>query len=106
MIKRKFSEQRQNAIKDYCRNRLEFAPNQQIDYEKLYIAVWASDKTMSYLEQQRLPVIALSDLIEHEIGPTIRQWKKKPPHKPQTRGKIITLPEGMWLLYLVDYLLG
>lgn len=106
IIRRKFAEQNQNDVKDYCRNKLEFAPNQQIDYEKLYVAVWASDKTMSYLKQQQLPVRRLSEFIKNEIKPAIKQWKENPPHRPQTRGKSITLPEGMWLLCLVDYLLG
>lgn len=105
MINRKFSEQRMNAIKEYCRNRLEFSSNEQTVCQKLYVAVWWSDKTISYLTQQQLPVIALREFIEYEIRPTIRQWKKKPPHRPETRGKSITLPENMWLLYLVDYLL-
>lgn len=105
MIRRKFSEQRVNAIKEYCRNKLEFSSNQQAIYKKLYVAVWWSDKTLSYLEQQQLPVRSLWEFVNNEIKPTIQQWKKKPPHRPQTRGKSITLPEGMWLLYLVDYLL-
>jgi len=29
--------------------------------------------------------------------------KKQPPHKPKTQGEIITLPEGLWLLQLIDY---
>ena len=105
MIKEKFSEQRVNAINEYCRNKLELSPDQQAIYNKLYVAVWWSDKTLSYLEQQQLPVRSLWEFVNNEIKPTIQQWKKQPPHRPQTRGKSITLPEGMWLLYLVDYLL-
>lgn len=104
MIEQKFSEQRVNAIEEYCRHKLEIPPNLRPAYKNLYIAVWASDKTLSYLEQQKLPVRRLSEFVKNEIKPTILQWKENPPHKPQTRGKHITLPEGMWLLYLVDYL--
>ena len=106
MIKQKFSKQNQSDVLNYCRQKLNFAPNQEIDYEQLYIAVWWSNKTFSYLEQQQLPVKELFDFIKTEIVPTIEKWKDNPPHRPQTKGKSITLPEGMWLLYLVDYLLG
>ena len=105
MIKRKFSDQHVNAIKEYCRYKLKFSPNKPPTYNNLYVAVWASGETLRYLREQQLPVRALWEFIENEIKPTIQQWKKKPPHRPQTRGKSITLPEGMWLLYLVDYLL-
>jgi hypothetical protein len=105
MIREKFSVQRIDAIKEYCRNKLEFPSNKDVKYTKLYVAVWWSDKTLSYLKQQRLPVRSLWEFVNNEIKSTIQQWKQNPPHKPQTRGKILTLPEGMWLLDLVDYLL-
>lgn len=106
VIRQKFSEQRHTALKEYCRKRLGVPPNRQVTYNTLYIAVWASDKTISYLKQKHLPVKRLSEFVENEVLSAIKEWKKDPPHRPQTRGKNITLPEGMWLLYLVDYLLG
>jgi len=104
IVREKFSQQRQNDIKDYCRTKLQVTSN-QINYKKLYVSVYASNKTISYLEQHQLPIKRLSDLIKTEIVPTIREWKSNPPHRPQTKGKSITLPEGMWLLYLLDYIL-
>lgn len=105
MIRRKFSQRNVNAIKEYCSSKLASFPDQRISYERLYVAVWGSGRTMSYLREQQLPVRSLMEFVRNEIKPTIREWKKEPPHKPQTRGKGITLPEGMWLLDLVDYLL-
>jgi len=104
-IQEKFSEGRKNAIKRYCRDRLEFSSSRPTSYKELYVAVWWSDKTLLYLKQQQLPVIALLDLIKDEIRPTIQKWKNQPPHQPQTRGKSVTLPQNMWLLYLLDYIM-
>ena len=94
-IKEKFSEKREKAVKEYCNKKTGFSNAQKPNYKKLYVAVWASGKTMSYLKQQNLPVRELSEFIDNEIKPTIQQWKKKP---------VYTLPDGMWLLHLMDYL--
>lgn len=104
MIEGKFSVQNEEAVKRYCKDKLGLPLSIQTAYNKLYVAVWGYDRTMSYLEQQKLPAIYLENLIENEIKPTIQQWKENPPHRPQTKGKSITLPENMWLLDLLDYL--
>lgn len=106
MIREKFSEQRVSDVIEYCIKKLNSFNTQQANYKNLYVAVWWSDRTMKHLKNQNLPVISLWDLIHNEIKPTINHWKKHPTHKTQTKGKTLTLPEGMWLLYLIDYLLS
>ena len=61
-VRRKFSPIRKNAITDYCRSKLGFS-GKQVRYKELYVAVWWSDRTMSYLKSQGLPIKSLMDLI-------------------------------------------
>jgi hypothetical protein len=106
MIKEKFSDERVDALREYVSRKLEFSTAKSTTYKKLYVAVWWSDRTLAHLEKEKLPIKTLINFIKDTVKPTIHQWKNEPPHKPQIIGKTITLPEGMWLLYLVDYLLG
>ena len=105
MIREKFSNERVDALKEYVARKFEFSAARNPAYKKLYIAVWWSDKTLAHLEKEKLPITTLFNFIKDTVKPTIHRWKNEPPHKPQIIGKTITLPEGMWLLYLVDYLL-
>lgn len=105
MIQNKFSQFREDAITQYCKSKLELPEFKKVVYKKLYVAVWWSEKTMNYLKRLNLPVKSLMSVINNDIKIAVRNWKDKPPHLPQTRGKNVTLPENMWLLYLLNYLL-
>jgi hypothetical protein len=55
-------------------------------------------------DQKKIPVIRLLELIKTTMLPSIEKWKQNPPSEPKSRGKSITLPQNLWLLYLLDYL--
>jgi predicted transposase YbfD/YdcC len=105
MINDKFSEENKKSIIKYAKNRLEFDES-KIEYKPLYITVYASDKAMNHLtqDQKKIPVIRLLELIKTTMLPSIEKWKQNPPSEPKSRGKSITLPQNLWLLYLLDYL--
>jgi hypothetical protein len=105
MIQKKFSQFRVDAITEYCKSKLKSPQPKKVAYKKLYVAVWWSDKTMNHLKALNLPVRSLMSVINNDIKLAVKNWKENPPHLPQTRGKSITLPENMWLLYLMNYLL-
>jgi hypothetical protein len=104
VVRDKFSKKHEDAIKD-CYSKKLNVPQMELRYKPLYVAVWGAQKTIDYLEAEKLPVKELTEVIEQDILPAIKRWKDNPPFKTKTTGKNMTLPQNMWLLYLVNYLL-
>lgn len=98
-IRDKFSEENQKAIINICRNKLGFTG--EVHYEYLFIATFASKKTIQLAKKEGIKLKTLSDFILEEVIPTIDEWRKNPLHKPKTRGSIV-LPDGLWLLNLIE----
>lgn len=105
MIRDKFSQSRKMSIEAYIRTKMDVDPSYKMKYKTQYIATWFSDRTLNYLKQKNLPVVGLYDLIMTQMKQSISNWKANPPHQPTTKGKSVTLPETLWLIKLVDYIL-
>jgi len=102
-IEKKFSLTVAQPVTEYFKQRLSFTSD-RVDYQKMYVASYWTAPTVEGLKRLGVLVVTLPDFICGWVLPTISRWKGKPPHRPRTSGKHITLPETYWLLQLVDYL--
>jgi len=99
-LQNKFSSQKQNAIIDYCKKKLGFKG--RVSYNNLYVATYVSKKTLPIAKKSNINLKRIEDFIREDVVPAINKWKANPPFHPKTRGKIIMLPDGLWLLHLID----
>ncbi|MEM3628852.1 MAG: hypothetical protein QXQ94_08830 [Candidatus Bathyarchaeia archaeon] len=98
-IQKKFSSVNQKAIEEYCRKKLGF--DGKASYENLYIATYVSKETIEATKKNNINIKHLDSFIKEDVIPAIDDWKEKPPFKPKTKGTT-TLPDGLWLLHLVE----
>jgi hypothetical protein len=109
-IEQKFSETIKQNLVEHIRKKINIANLQNIIYKKIYVDTYSKKDKIENLNQdptlkeKEIQVKRLIDLIINDIIPTIKQWKKSPPHKPKGKEKI-TLPDSYWLLKLIDYLM-
>jgi hypothetical protein len=102
-IQGKFTPQRQNAIINYCRNKLGFKG--RASYNNLYVATYVSKKTLLLAKKSKINLKYVEDFIQQDVVSAIKKWKAKPPTGGKTTGEIITLPDGLWFLHLIDHIL-
>ena len=102
-IQDKFSNQMQHAIRDYCTKKLGFKG--KVSYNNLYVAPYVSKKTLPLAKKTNINLKRMEDFIQQDVVPAINRWKANPPTGSKTTGKDITLPDGLWFLHLIDYIL-
>ena len=98
----KFTDQKQNAIINYCREKLGFSG--KVSCNNLYVATYVSNKTLPLAKKTTINLKRMEDFIQQDVASSIHRWKANPPTGSKTRGSMITLPDGLWLLHLVDYI--
>jgi hypothetical protein len=109
-IEQKFSETIKQNLVEHIRKKINIANLQNIIYKKIYVDTYSKKDKIENLNQdptlkeKEIQVKRLIDFIINDIIPTIKEWKKSPPHKPKSKEKI-TLPDSYWLLKLIDYLM-
>ena len=103
IIQNKFTPAKINALITYCRQKLAFKG--KVNYSNLYVATYVSNRTIPLAKKNGVNLKCIEDFIRDDVVPTIKRWKANPPYHPITRGKIIALPDGLWLLHLIDYVL-
>jgi hypothetical protein len=76
-----------------------------IEYKRVFIASEARqvDKLKEELKGHGIEFKTLKEVVE-EIISDIDEWKKRQVKKRFRASKQITLPEGLWLLNLIDYM--
>lgn len=99
-VKNKFSR---SGINEYCKEKLKFSGNVKPEY--MYVVTYSSEKKVQAIrEATNLNVKRMEEFIREDVFPAIDRWKSDPPYKLKSRGKIVTLPDGLWMLQLLDYL--
>jgi len=102
-LQRKFSRNVCEPIKDYFKQKLGPVID-VVNYRKMYVASFWTKPTLDGAARLGIDARPLPNFICQEVIPTIQNWKTRPPHRPKTKGGVITLPESHWLLQLIDYL--
>lgn len=100
-VQDKFSIKNQNAIKGYCKKKLGFSG--RVSYDNLYVATYVGKKTLGIAKRNNINLKHMDDFIYKDVVPAINTWKQNPQTGSKTKGKTITLPDGLWLLQLIDY---
>jgi len=105
-LRKKFSDEvcqevQKRFVRMFC-----FPTQGNVTYRKVYVASYWSDLTMTGANELSIEVKTLPDFIRKDVIPTIQRWKENPVGYGRARGGGITLPEGHWLLCLIDYLNG
>lgn len=102
-LQKKFSKKICGGVEDSLKKRLNFSG--EVNYQKIYLASYWTEPTIKGATEIGITVKKLPDFICKDVLPTIEEWKQNPPHQPRTKDiNIITLPEGHWLLCLIDSL--
>lgn len=100
-LQKKFSNKVCDTVKEYFQERLNFSD--EVNYQKIYLPGYCNEPIIKRATEIGITVKKLPDFICKDILQTIKDWKQNPPHRPRTRNRdIITLPEGHWLLCLID----
>jgi len=102
-VEKKFSESVVQSVTNHFRKRFSFSEGNVI-YEKMYIATFSTKSVVAALAELGITVETVPQFIQERVLPTIQAWKQNPPHQPQTKGQVITLPESNWLLQMLDHL--
>jgi len=103
-IRKKFSPENEKAIEAYCRKKFGFK-EEDVRVEKCYVATYASKKTQAKAIPEAIggsSFVMLDDFVRDKVVPAIRKWKEKPPHETKIKGHYLVLPDGMWLLQVLD----
>lgn len=103
IVQHKFSHQKQNDVINYCKKKLGFKG--RVFYNNLYVATYVSKKTLPIAKKNNINLKQIEDFIQQDVVPAINRWKANPPTGSKTKGKMITLPDGLWLLHLIDYII-
>ena len=70
----------------------------------MYVVTYSSKKKVQTIRNAtNIDVKRMEDFIQKDVIPTITQWTSYAPHKSKYKYKA-TLPDGLWLLHLLDYL--
>ena len=77
----------------------------KVSYNNLYVAPYVSKKTLPLAKKTNINLKRMEDFIQQDVVPAINRWKANPPTGSKTTGKDITLPDGLWFLHLIDYIL-
>jgi len=99
----KFSSIRMQEIVDRFKKRMGFP--EQVQYEKLYVDIWATERKVAKLmgreeiSREGIDVWTLKKLFQ-EVFRAIKDWV--PSHK--SKSGEATLPEGYWMLKLLESL--
>jgi len=99
-IQKKFNDKNRKAVEDYCKKKLGF--NGEINYQSLYIATYVPNTTLTEAKRENINIKSIDEFIQEDVIPTIENWKKNPPFKSKTKGESIVLPDGLWLLHVVE----
>lgn len=102
-VKRKFSTEITEAITALFKAMFSFSGD-NVDYQKLYIATFSTGPVVNNISALGIEVQTVPEFILGKVLRDIAAWKADPPHRPQTRGPHITLPESYWLLQMLDHL--
>lgn len=101
-INNKFSPKVLDNIMNHFKQKLSYESD-NVEFKKLFIADHWSKPVEEGLVSNGVPVERLPNFICEKVLPTIKNWKKNPPHQPKGRDTV-TLPNSYWLLQVVDYL--
>jgi hypothetical protein len=119
-VREKFAQEREEAIRSLAVDVVElesvlgkFMLNysrlgaSDIEYKRVFIASEARqvNKLKEELKGHGIEFKTLREVIE-EIISDIDEWKKRQVKKGFRASKQITLPEDLWLLNLIDYIMG
>lgn len=97
-VQRKFSP---SQIIDYCKRKLNFSGKTNLGC--MYVVTYSSKKKIKAIRQAtKLNVKRMEDFIREDVYPAIDRWRHRPPY--ELKSKTGTLPDGLWLLHLLDYL--
>jgi len=102
-VKKKFSTVITTTITELFQTMFSFA-GKSIAYQKLYVATFSTGPVMRDISVLGIEVQTVPEFVLDKVLPDIAAWKGDPPHRPQTRGSQITLPESYWLLQMLDHL--
>jgi hypothetical protein len=92
-----------DTVKGYFQKKFNFSG--EVNYQKIYLASYWTKPTIKGATEKGITVKKFPDFICKDVLSTIKEWKQNPPHQPRTRDiDILTLPEGHWLLCLIDSL--
>ena len=103
-LQKKFSNNICSTIEGYFRQKFGFT-QKNIDHRKLYVATFWTKPVKNAARQMGIDFRPLPEFICQEVLRTIQNWKNNPPSfNPKHKGSVIMLPEGYWLLQLIDFL--
>jgi hypothetical protein len=101
-VRKKFSVDITESITQLFRAMFSFAGD-KVKHQKLYIATFATGPVIRDISALGIEVQTVQQFVSDKVLRDIAAWKSDPPHRPQTRGSLITLPESYWLLQMLDH---
>lgn len=101
-FKDKFSDKRKDAVKKYIRSKLNIPVR---NYRTIYLSLYKKPRYERALEASTNceEWKCMVDFIFDDVIPTIDEWRKNP-HYEMRSSQEASLPDGLWLLKLLDHI--
>jgi len=64
-----------------------------------------SKKTLHIAKKSGINLKRVEDFIQQDVVSAIKNWKAKPRTGSKTTGEMLTLPDGLWFLHIIDHIL-